>query len=181
MKHLFFFMAIVFCTTSYTHAQKNETSNEPIKVSEIKREYFKDSLRLNVDISNSFWNRYDAMESREHIIHEQFKKDMEEHGIYLSPGQKIDHLTKEQQIYFIEKRMKMKEELMGLDLERFQEYKEVLPVETLILYYNLDHKFKNEMTQRYRNGSIKNTKEATAPVATPTIQKLTPLTPHPVQ
>lgn len=151
MKRILLISALVILVVIPTMAQKpsNNGQKEPVKIVELKRDFFKDSLNLTVDVSSLFWTKFDVIEQSEHKIYEDFRKDLEEHGIVLKPGQK-NKLTKAQQIYVIEKRIEMKEKLMGLEKERFNEYKDVLPDEQLIKYYDLDKQFKEEMTKKWK-------------------------------
>ena len=98
-------LALLIAPTLTTLAQQ-PTSKEPVKIIVLKRNFFKDSLNLNVDVSNVFWNKFDVFENREAVFHEEFKRDMESHGIDLRKDTK---LSKEQSVYVIQKKMEMKE------------------------------------------------------------------------
>lgn len=141
---LIFLLALIIVPAT-TWAQQ-PSSKETAKVIVLKRNFFKDSLNLNVDVSNLFWNKFDVFENREAVFHEEFKKDMESHGIDLRKNTK---LTKEQSVYVIKKKLEMKEKILGLDQERFDAYEKILPAEDLIRYFDLDQKFKTEMTKKF--------------------------------
>ena len=138
-------LALIMAPTMTILAQQ-PTSKEPVKIIVLKRNFFKDSLNLNVDVSNVFWNKFDVFENREAVFHEEFKKDMEEHGIDLRKNTK---LSKEQKVYVIKKKLEMKEKILGLDQERFNAYEKILPAEDLIRYFDLDQQFKAEMTKKF--------------------------------
>ncbi|MBO4481845.1 MAG: hypothetical protein J5719_04765 [Bacteroidales bacterium] len=141
---LIFLLALIIVPAT-TWAQQ-PSSKETAKVIVLKRNFFKDSLNLNVDVSNLFWNKFDVFENREAVFHEEFKNDMESHGIDLRKNTK---LTKEQSVYVIKKKLEMKEKILGLDQERFDAYEKILPAEDLIRYFDLDQKFKTEMTKKF--------------------------------
>ena len=141
---LIFLLALIIVPAT-TWAQQ-PSSKVTAKVIVLKRNFFKDSLNLNVDVSNLFWNKFDVFENREAVFHEEFKKDMESHGIDLRKNTK---LTKEQSVYVIKKKLEMKEKILGLDQERFDAYEKILPAEDLIRYFDLDQKFKTEMTKKF--------------------------------
>lgn len=155
MKRLLVISALALLAIIPALAQNNSGQKEPVKIIELKREFFKDSLNLAVDVSKIFWTKFDAIENEEHVIYEKYYKDLEAHGINLKSGQKNPKLTKAQQIYLIEKRIEMKEKLMGVEKERFEEYKDVLPDEQLIKYYDLDKQFKEDMTKKWKTKSQK--------------------------
>ena len=135
----------LFIAPAVTVWAQQPTSKEPVKIIVLKRNFFKDSLNVNVDVSNLFWNKCDVFENREAVFHEEFKKDMESHGIDLRKNTK---LTKEQSVYVIKKKLELKEKILGLDQERFDAYQKILPEEDLIRYFDLDQKFKTEMTKK---------------------------------
>lgn len=141
-------LALLLSSSIYTWAQQPTANNttETVTIIELRRNFFKDSLNLNVDVSNVFWHTFDNIENQEYIIHKQFKKDLEEQGIDLRKKNKLNH---EQRIYVIQKKLEMKEKILGLDQERFESYKQILPPDKLIKYYNLDHEFKTIMTNKY--------------------------------
>ena len=142
---LIFLLALIIVPAT-TWAQQ-PTSKEPVKIIELKRNFFKDSLKIrDIDLSHVFWNKFDVFENREAVFHEEFKKDMESHGIDLRKNTK---LTKEQSVYVIKKKLEMKEKILGLDQERFDAYEKILPAEDLIRYFDLDQKFKTEMTKKF--------------------------------
>ena len=176
---LIFLLALIIVPAT-TWAQQ-PSSKETAKVIVLKRNFFKDSLNLNVDVSNLFWNKFDVFENREAVFHEEFKKDMESHGIDLRKNTK---LTKEQSVYVIKKKLEMKEKILGLDQERFDAYEKILPAEDLIRYFDLDQKFKTEMTKKFeeakRNSKYSNTQslQITTPAST---VKSTNLEAHPQQ
>ena len=158
-------LALIMAPTMTILAQQ-PTSKEPVKIIVLKRNFFKDSLNLNVDVSNVFWNKLDVFENREAVFHEEFKKDMESHGIDLRKNTK---LSKEQRVYVIKKKLEMKEKILGLDQERFDAYQKILPAEDLIRYFDLDQKFKAEMTKKFEEA-----KRVPKPSNTQTIQITTP-------
>ena len=95
----------LFIAPAVTVWAQQPTSKEPVKIIVLKRNFFKDSLNVNVDVSNLFWNKFDVFENREAVFHEEFKKDMESHGIDLRKNTK---LTKEQSVYVIKKKLELK-------------------------------------------------------------------------
>ena len=161
-------LALIMAPTMTILAQQ-PTSKEPVKIIVLKRNFFKDSLNLNVDVSNVFWNKFDVFENREAVFHEEFKKDMEEHGIDLRKNTK---LSKEQKVYVIKKKLEMKEKILGLDQERFNAYQKILPAEDLIRYFDLDQQFKAEMTKKFdeskRAPKYSNSNTQTIQLTTPT-------------
>ena len=158
-------LALLIAPTLTTLAQQ-PTSKEPVKIIVLKRNFFKDSLNLNVDVSNVFWNKFDVFENREAVFHEEFKRDMESHGIDLRKDTK---LSKEQSVYVIQKKLEMKEKILGLDKERFNTYQKILPAEDLIRYYDLEQEFKTEMTKKFEAS-----KRVSKPANTQTIKLSTP-------
>jgi hypothetical protein len=95
-----------------------------------------------------------------------YRKNLEKQGIKLgSPGTNkeiIDKLTDKQLSYLQDQKFELRKTLLTLETTYYKKYKNILTPKHIQELYNLEYKYKREMTQKKKEAK----KDTTGPVNT---------------
>lgn len=130
------------------------------KIAAMKKQYFKDSLKLDDKTAKDFWKVYDENCQQEKNIHEKFKAFKEKNNIKTDKGHlNVKKMDEKTAVAFMEAKKTMNADLTNLELTYFKKLKKVLPDDKLLEYYRLDKSFMKKMvSEKQKAGQKKKAK-----------------------
>lgn len=149
MKRLWIVMLVLaFCATSSLYAQdKNPKTRVADRIS-----YMKSHLTLSQKESQSFWKLYEQYLNEEMKTMDNYRKNLEKQGIKLGvPGtnkETIAKLNDKQLTYLHDQKFQLRQNLLNLETTYYKKYKAVLTPRHLQDLYDLEYKYKKQMTQK---------------------------------
>lgn len=149
MKRLWIVMLVLaFCATSSLYAQdKNPKTRVADRIF-----YMKSHLTLSQKESQSFWKLYEQYLNEEMKTMDNYRKNLEKQGIKLgAPGtnkETIAKLNDKQLTYLHDQKFQLRQNLLNLETSYYKKYKAVLTPRHLQDLYDLEYKYKKQMTQK---------------------------------
>jgi len=162
MKKVWITLIIIAIATSALFAQEKN----PKTMAQERLTYMKENLSLSSKESQSFWTLYEQYLKDEMNALNSYRKNLEKQGIKLgSPGTNkeiIDKLTDKQLSYLQDQKFELRKTLLTLETTYYKKYKNILTPKHIQDLYNLEYKYKREMTQKKKEAK----KDTTGPVNT---------------
>jgi hypothetical protein len=141
-------LVLAFCATSSLYAQDK---NPKTKVAD-RIAYMKSHLTLSQKESQSFWKLYEQYLNEEMKTMDNYRKNLEKQGIKLgAPGtnkETIAKLNDKQLTYLHDQKFQLRQNLLNLETTYYKKYKAVLTPHHLQDLYDLEYKYKKQMTQK---------------------------------
>lgn len=124
--------------------------------------YMKSNLTLSGGENNSFWGIYEQYLNEEIKIMETYKKNLAKHGINLGISgtnkEVIANLSEKQIGYMQDQKFELRKNLLNLETTYHKKYKTILSPRHLQDFYNLEYKYKKELTKKKKE--LKNNEPA---------------------
>ena len=162
MKKVWITLIIIAIATSALFAQEKN----PKTMAQERLTYMKENLSLSSKESQSFWTLYEQYLKDEMNALNSYRKNLEKQGIKLgAPGTNkeiIDKLTDKQLSYLQDQKFELRKTLLTLETTYYKKYKNILTPKHIQDLYNLEYKYKREMTQKKKEAK----KDTTGPVNT---------------
>lgn len=160
MKRLW--ITLVILTVSATALFAQEKS--PSTLIQDRINYMKANLLLTGAENNQFWTVYEQFLNEEVKIMSNYRKNLEKQGIKLgAPGtnkETIEKLNDKQLTYLQDQKFEMRKNILNLETTYHKKFKAFMTPHHLQDLYNLEYKYKKEMTQKKAAAK----KEPTGPV-----------------
>lgn len=145
-------LVMAFCATSSLYAQeKNPKARIADRIS-----YMKSHLTLGQKESQTFWKVYEQYLNDEMKALDTYRKNLEKQGIKLgAPGTNKDaiaKLTDKQLTYLHDQKFQLRQNLLNLETSYYKKFKAILTPRQIQDLYNLEYKYKKQMTQKKKEG-----------------------------
>jgi hypothetical protein len=141
-------LVMAFCATSSLYAQdKSPKARIADRIS-----YMKSHLALGQKENQTFWKLYEQYLNEEMKTMDNYRKNLEKQGIKLgAPGtnkETIAKLNDKQLTYLHDQKFQLRQNLLNLETTYYKKYKAVLTPRHLQDLYDLEYKYKKQMTQK---------------------------------
>lgn len=160
MKKIWITLIIIAVATSSLFAQEKN----PKTMAQERLTYMKENLSLSGKENQGFWSVYEQYLNAELKAMDTYRKNLEKQGIKLgAPGTNkeiIEKLTDKQLTYLQDQKFELRKTLLDLETTYYKKYKTILTPRHLQDLYNLEYKYKREMTQKKKEAK----KDTTGPV-----------------
>ncbi len=160
MKKVWISLIIIAIATSSLFAQEKT----PKTMAQERLSYMKENLSLASKESQSFWSVYEQYLNDEMKAMNDYRKNLEKQGIKLgAPGTNkeiIEKLTDKQLSYLQDQKFELRKTLLNLETTYYKKYKTILTPKHIQDLYNLEYKYKREITQKRKEAK----KDTTGPV-----------------
>lgn len=115
-------------------------------------DYMKANLLLTGSENQQLWSVYEQYLNDEMKIMNTYRKNLEKQGIKLgAPGtnkEAIEKLTDKQLTYLQDQKLEMRKNLLNLEISYHKKYKAFMTPRHLQDLYNLEYKYKKEVTKK---------------------------------
>lgn len=149
MKKLWITLVItILCASTTLFAQ----DRSPKAMIQDRIEYMKKNLILTGVENQHFWKVYEEYLVAEMKAMANYRKNLEKQGIKLgAPGtnkELIEQLNDKQVTYLQDQKFELRKTLLNLETTYHKKYKTILSPQHLQNLYNLEYKYKKEMTAK---------------------------------
>jgi len=162
MKKVWITLIIIAVATSTLFAQ----DKSPKTIVQERLSYMKVNLSLSGKENQNFWSVYEQYLKDEMKAMNDYRKNLEKQGIKLgAPGTNkeiIENLTDKQLTYLQDQKFELRKTLLNLETTYYKKYKSILTPKHIHDLYNLEYKYKRELTQKKKEAK----KDTTGPVNT---------------
>ena len=162
MKKVWITLIIIAVATSTLFAQ----DKSPKTMIQERLSYMKVNLSLSGKENQNFWSVYEQYLKDEMKAMNDYRKNLEKQGIKLgAPGTNkeiIENLTDKQLTYLQDQKFELRKTLLNLETTYYKKYKSILTPKHIHDLYNLEYKYKRELTQKKKEAK----KDTTGPVNT---------------
>lgn len=134
-------LLLLISTTAFAQTKKHG------KIKAFKTAYITEKLELTSKEAEVFWPIYNHYDQQLHNIRRK-----ERHDIYLKINDDVSKITDSEAEELLKKTLLFEEESLVLRKEMTVALGEVLPPRKIILLRKVEHDFKRELLNRYRNG-----------------------------
>lgn len=148
MKKVWITLVIITMAFSSLYAQEKSL----LTMAQERLAYMKSNLTLSSKESQNFWQVYEQYLKEEMKAMDTYRKNLEKQGIKLgTPGTNkeiIEKLSDKQLSYLQDQKFELRKTLLNLETTYYKKYKSILTPKHIQDLYNLEYRYKKEVTKK---------------------------------